>query len=221
MQKMPRYGILGGTFDPPHIGHLALAQEAHSRLGLDRVWFVPTGAPPHKPGQPVSAADDRVAMVERAIAGDARFALSTVELELAGPSYTIRTLGVLRQRWGADAWICFVMGWDMLAYLPKWRDPAGVVAAVDAVAAAHRPGYPATDGEVAALAPAVPGLSEKLAVLPGPLLDISATGIRDRVASGLPVRYLVLDSVRHYIEERGLYRDHGVSSGTATGQGRD
>src|SRR6185312_16181246 len=83
-----RYGILGGTFDPPHLGHLVLAQEVFARLRLDRVWFVPTGSPPHKAGQRITAADHRRAMVELAIAGDARFALSAVELERAGPSYT-------------------------------------------------------------------------------------------------------------------------------------
>lgn len=207
MQKMPRYGILGGTFDPPHIGHLALAQEAHARLHLDRVWFVPTGMPPHKPGRPVSPAADRAAMVELAIEHDDRFGLDTIELDLAGPSYTVRTLELLRGRWGAGAWICLIMGWDMFAYLPQWRDPAGVVAAVDALAAARRPGYD-TPGEpdVAAVTAAVPGLAEKLSLLPGPLLDVSATGIRERVASGLPVRYLVLDSVRLYIEAHDLYR---------------
>jgi nicotinate-nucleotide adenylyltransferase len=207
MQKPPRYGILGGTFDPPHIGHLALAQEAYVRLGLDRVWFVPTGTPPHKPGKPVSPAADRATMVALATDHDDRFGLDTIELDLAGPSYTVRTLELLRERWGADTWICLIMGWDMFAYLPQWRDPAGVVTAVDSLAAARRPGYDASgESDVASVAAAVPGLAEKLALLPGPLLDVSATGIRERVASGLPVRYLVLDSVRLYIEAHDLYR---------------
>lgn len=218
MHKVPRYGILGGTFDPPHIGHLALAQEAHARLGLDRVWFVPTGEPPHKPARPVSPAEDRAAMVERAIAGDERFALSAIELSLRGPSYTERTLSLLREQWGANAWLCFVMGWDMLAYLPKWHDPPGVVGAVDAIAASQRPGYPASEEELASLSQAIPGLREKLVVLSGPLLDVSATEIRERVASGLPIKYLVLDSVRSYIEQRALYRDHGATPDTRASQ---
>lgn len=211
MRKTPRYGILGGTFDPPHIGHLALAQEACARLGLDRVWFVPAGSPPHKPGKPMSAPIDRAAMVERAIAGDNRFALSTIELGLSGPSYTERTLRLLREQWGADSWLGFIMGWDMLTYLPNWRNPPAIVAAVDAIVASQRPGYSASDEDIAAISGAVPGLAEKLIVLPGPLLDVSATGIRDRVASGLPVKYLVSDPVRSYIEDRDLYRD---SAGT-------
>lgn len=218
MHNMPRYGILGGTFDPPHIGHLALAQEAHARLGLERVWFVPTGTPPHKPARPVSPAADRAAMVERAIADDERFALSTIELELSGPSYTERTLRLLRERWGASAWLCFIMGWDMLAYLPHWHDPTRVVGAVDAIAAAQRPGYPPSEEELAALARAVPGLEGKLVVLPGPLLDVSATGVRERVASGLPIRYLVPDPVCWYMEERALYRDYREAPGSGAGR---
>ncbi len=214
MHKVPRYGILGGTFDPPHIGHLALAQEAHARLGLDRVWFMPAGAPPHKPGKPVSTAEDRAAMVGRAIAEDDRFGLSTIELGLTGPSYTERTLRLLRDQWGADSWLGFIMGWDMLAYLPKWHNPSAVVAAVDALAASQRPGYPVSDNDLATISGAVPGLAQKLVVLPAPLLDISATGIRARVASGLPIKYLVSESVRSYIEDRALYRDHTAAPGT-------
>src|SRR5262245_40718520 len=102
MQNVRRYGILGGTFDPPHIGHLALAQEAHARLHLDRVWFLPAGVPPHKPGRPISPGAERAAMVQLAIAADDRFALSALELERAGPSYTVRTLELLREAWGPE-----------------------------------------------------------------------------------------------------------------------
>src|SRR5579885_3857444 len=137
-----RYGILGGTFDPPHLGHLVLAQEAFARLRLDRVWFVPTGSPPHKVGRQISAVEHRRAMVELAIAGDARFALSTVELERAGLSYTLDTLRQLRTRWG-DVRITLVLGWDMVLYLPFWHDPRGVIAATDEIAAVHRPGFDA------------------------------------------------------------------------------
>ena len=149
MHSGARYGILGGTFDPPHLGHLVLAQEVFARLGLDRVWFVPTGSPPHKVGQRITAAEHRRAMVELAIAGDARFALSTVELERAGPSYTVDTLRLLRATWGEASRICLVLGWDMLLYLPSWHDPRGVIAAADEIAAVHRPGF---DGDPDALA---------------------------------------------------------------------
>lgn len=210
-RKRPRYGILGGTFDPPHVGHLALAQEVYVRLGLDRVWFVPAGEPPHKAGKPISAAEDRLAMVELAIAGDDRFAVSTIEVERPGPSYTADTLETLRARWsGID--IVFMMGWDMLVYLPKWYAPERVVAAVDVLAASHRPGVPVAEDEIEHLASLVPGLREKLTVLPAPQLDVAATTLRERVALGLPIRYLVPDAVRRYIEERELYVPSGERS---------
>lgn len=208
MQKRPHYGILGGTFDPPHIGHLALAQEVYVRLGLDRVWFMPAGTPPHKSGREISASSHRRAMVERAIAGDPRFDLLTVELERTGPSYTVETLRLLREQWGASTAITLILGWDMLTYLPKWHDPAGVIAAVDQIAAVHRPGFEAQPGELEQLGALLPGLLKRLVVLPAPQLDIAATSLRERVESGLPIRYLVPDAVCHYIEQHELYQVH-------------
>ncbi len=200
-----RYGILGGTFDPPHLGHLALAQEVFARLALDRVWFVPVGTPPHKPGRPIGAAAHRRAMVALAIGDDPRFALCTVELDRPGPSYTADTLVALRREWGEQTWMAFALGWDMLLYLPQWHEPARVVAALDCVAAVHRPGTSTRRDELAPLEARVPGLREKLVVVPAPLLDISASQVRERVASGLPIRYLVPDAVCRYIAEHGLY----------------
>ncbi|HET9110750.1 MAG TPA: nicotinate-nucleotide adenylyltransferase [Ktedonobacterales bacterium] len=203
-----RYGILGGTFDPPHLGHLALAQEAHARLGLDRVWFAPAATPPHKRGHEMSSAAVRRAMVELAIAGDERFGLDTVDLDRPGPAYTVETLKLLRARWGDSAWIGFIIGWDMLLSLPTWHEPAATVAQLDAVVAAHRPGYAGQDGEERALADLerrLPGVRARLVILPGPQLDISSTDLRERVAQGLPVRYLTPDPVRAYITSRGLY----------------
>ena len=202
----PRYGILGGTFDPPHLGHLALAQEVHVRMALDRVWFVPTREPPHKVGKRISAAADRLAMVERAIAADARFAVSTVELERPGPSYTIDTLGELRARWGADTRMVLILGWDMLEYLPQWHNAAGVVDRSDGIAAVHRPGVVADESDLARLDEQLPGLREKLTLIQAPQLAISGTEIRARVAQMMPVRYLTPDSVAAYIEMRGLYK---------------
>ena len=203
-RKRLRYGILGGTFDPPHVGHLALAQEVYARLALDRVWFIPAGQPPHKAGKPISPAHDRLAMVELAIAGDERFDVSTLELERAGPSYTADTLEELRGRW-SGAELVFMMGWDMLTDLPQWHAPERVVAAVDTVAASHRPGVRVAADEIERLASLVPGLREKLVVLPAPQLDVAGTTLRERVASGLPIRYLVPEAVRQYIEEHALY----------------
>ncbi len=208
MQKRPHYGILGGTFDPPHIGHLALAQEVYVRLALDRVWFMPAGTPPHKAGREISPAHHRRAMIERAIADDPRFGLLTIELERAGPSFTSETLGLLRQQWEPSTAITLILGWDMLAYLPQWHDPAGVIAAVDQIAAVHRPGFAAQPAELEQLEAQLPGLTQRLVVLPAPQLDIAATSIRERVALGWPIRYLVPDAVCHYIEDQRLYQMH-------------
>lgn len=206
MQKRPHYGILGGTFDPPHIGHLALAQEVYVRLGLDRVWFMPAGVPPHKAGREISSSQHRRAMVELAIDGDERFGLLTTELDREGPSYTADTLRLLREQWGASTALTLILGWDMLAYLPQWHDPAGVIASVDQIAAVHRPGFDVQPEELDRLELLLPGLAQRLVVLPAPQLDIAATSLRERVASSLPIRYLVPDAVRRYIEEQGLYR---------------
>ncbi len=208
MRTGVRYGILGGTFDPPHLGHLALAQEAHARLGLDRVWFAPAATPPHKRGRAMSSATDRRAMVELAIAGDERFGLDTVDLDRPGPAYTVETLTLLRARWGDSAWIGFIIGWDMLLNLPTWHDPAAALGLLDVVIAARRPGYSGQDDEEQALADLerrLPGVRAHLVILPGPQLAISSTDLRERVAQGLPVRYLTPDPVRAYITSRGLY----------------
>ncbi|HZC05809.1 MAG TPA: nicotinate-nucleotide adenylyltransferase [Ktedonobacterales bacterium] len=204
-----RYGILGGTFDPPHLGHLALAQEAYARLDLDRVWFAPAAAPPHKQGHTISSAMDRRAMVELAIADDERFGIDTVDLDRPGPAYTVETLRLLRERWGESAWIGFIIGWDMLLSLPTWREPASALALLDALIAARRPGYSEPDDdEEAALAELerrLPGVRARLVILPGPQLAISSSDLRERVARDLPVRYLTPDRVRAYITARALY----------------
>lgn len=219
----PRVGILGGTFDPPHIAHLFIAQEALARLGLDRVDFVPAGQPPHKAGRRISAAADRVAMLERAIAGNPGFAVNTIELERAGPSYTVETLARLRERWGGATGIALILGWDMLLDLPRWRQPEQIVAAADEIVAFHRPGYDGDGAALAAVAEALPGLAEKLVKLPVPQLGISASELRSRVASSLPIRYLVPDGVAAYIAAHRLYRagaDAAVGAAPAAGGSR-
>jgi nicotinate-nucleotide adenylyltransferase len=202
----PRYGILGGTFDPPHIAHLIIAQEALAQLNLDQVYFVPTGQPPHKGGRVISSAADRSAMVERAIAGNARFALSMVEIEREGPSYTAETLRRLRAAWGSQVALDVIIGWDMLLDLPDWYDPSGVVAEAAHVVAVHRPGYDPDPRQIERVRLALPELPAKLIVLPVPPLAISASELRRRVASSLPIRYYVPDTVAEYIASRGLYR---------------
>jgi nicotinate-nucleotide adenylyltransferase len=209
----PRYGILGGTFDPPHLAHLALAQEAVVRLGLDTVFFVPAGQPPHKVGRLISPASQRRAMVERAIEDNSRFVLSTVELDHPGPSYTVDTLRRLRELAGPAAELHLILGWDMLVDLPHWHDPVGVVAEATRLVVAHRPGAEASPDadvlhEVALILPALPA---KVVLLAAPQLNISASMLRQRVASSLPIRYLVPDAVARYVAEHGLYRSAASS----------
>jgi nicotinate-nucleotide adenylyltransferase len=220
MPGRQRYGILGGTFDPPHMGHLILAQEVYARLALDRVWFIPTGLPPHKLGHHVTHAAHRVAMLEGALAGDERFGLLTVEVERHGPSYTADTLRQLRAQWGEEVEITLILGWDMLLYMPQWHDPDGVVAHVDEIAAVHRPDA-GSDSALESLDQRLPGLRQKLRMVPFPQLDISSTMIRERVALDLPIRYLVSDVVSGYISAQGLYsrnRDAAeVAGGVAQG----
>lgn len=212
VRRRARYGILGGTFDPPHLGHSILAQEVYARLELDRVWFIPTGTPPHKPGANVTPAAERLAMVELAVAQDERFAVSPIELERAGPSYTVDTLRALRARWGDSVELYFIVGWDMLLYLPQWHDAAGVLAQLDALVAVHRPGFDADAEGLAQVRASVPELAEKLLLLGVPQVEISSSAIRERVVQGLPIRYLVLDAVRTYIEEHELYRPARATS---------
>ncbi len=217
MRAGVRYGILGGTFDPPHIGHLALAQEAAARLRLDRVWFTPAADPPHKRGRALSPVHHRAAMVGLAIADNERFGLERADLDRPGPSYTADTLAILRARWGADVWIGFIIGWDMLLSLPEWHDPVGVLSRLDALIVARRPGTPDEVGALARLEAKLPGLRERLALLDAPQLEISSTWLRERVAAGLPVRYLTPDPVRTYISRQGLYLP-GQGNGAPAGE---
>jgi nicotinate-nucleotide adenylyltransferase len=146
-------------------------------------------------------------MTAAAIAGDPRFALSRIELERAGTSYTVETLRLLRDEWGTGTSLVLILGWDMLASLPTWHDAAGVIAQADQLAAAHRPGFPPGEHELDELEARLPGLRAKLTLIPAPQLDLAATAIRERVALGLPIRYLIPDAVREYVEREELYRD--------------
>lgn len=200
-----RLGVIGGTFDPPHYGHLALAESARVQLGLARVLFVPAGEPPHKPARPITAGHHRAAMVEMSIADNPAFALSRVDLDRPGPHYTVDSLALL-QRQHPEAVLYFLIGGDSLAQFITWRDPAGIVRQAW-LAVMERPGYEPDLGE---LEQAVPGLRERLVWLDVPRLAISASDLRRRVGQGLPIRYLVPLSVEAYVREHGLYR---VASG--------
>ena len=195
-----RLGILGGTFDPLHYGHLALAETARVQLRLDRVLFVPAGQPPHKPGRPIAPAHHRAAMVEAAIADNPAFTLSRVDLDRAGPHYTVEMLALLQQEY-PSAELYFLVGEDSLADLLTWRDPAGIVRQAR-LAVMQRSGW---EADLEALERAMPGLRERLVWLDAPCLDIAASDLRRRVREGLPLRYLVPPPVEAYIREFRLY----------------
>jgi nicotinate-nucleotide adenylyltransferase len=195
-----RLGVIGGTFDPPHYGHLVLAENARVQLALDAVLFVPAGQPPHKPEGPLTPAHHRVAMLEAAIAGNAAFMLSTVDLDRPGPHYTVDMLGILSRKY-PDAALFFLMGGDSLAEFATWRDPSGIVKQVR-LAVMERLGW---EADSASLAEVIPAIRDRVTLLDAPYLEISGADLRRRVRSRLPIRYLVPPSVEQYVREQGLY----------------
>lgn len=197
-------GIFGGTFDPIHCGHLAVAETVKSKLRLSRMIFVPTGQPWLKEGQPVSPAGDRVEMVRLAIVGKADFEMSTVEVERCGPSYTVDTLDVFRDQLGAEAELFFLLGSDAIADLHRWKEPNRVIEMCHLVAFS-RPGFrlPSLDS----LERKVPGISERVILVEGPDVDVSATEVRRRAAQGLPISGMVPAAVERYITAKRLYTD--------------
>jgi len=196
----PRLGVLGGTFDPPHYGHLALAENARVQLQLERVLFVPAGSPPHKPKRPITAVSHRLAMTAAAIADHPAFTLSRLDVQRPGPHFTVDTLVLLRQA-EPTATIFFLIGGDSLAQLPTWRDPIGIVRQAF-LAVMARPGY---QPDVTTLERTIPGLRDRLVWLDVPHLAITSTDLRRRIRQGLPVRYLLPPSVEEYIRREKLY----------------
>ena len=201
-----RIGIFGGTFDPIHIAHLIIAQEVATRLHLDRILFMPAGQPPHKLGKHITPAPHRQAMVALAIADNPQFALSMLEIEHAGPSYTVLTLTRLRKRLGAGPLFFLLLGGDMVYDIVTWREPLGIVQQVAGIAAVQRPGFGFSADELAALDSRVPGLGAAILPVPLPQIAISSTMVRERVAQHLPVRYMVPADVEAYIHHHALYQ---------------
>ena len=186
-----RAGILGGVFNPPHIGHLVAAQEAHAQLGLDAVVWMPAGDPPHREIEQDPGAEIRYEMCELAISADARFKLSRMELDRPGPSYTVDTLRELAERRpGDELWL--ILGSDQAAALPRWHEPEAV-RELASIAVFERPGTPREE------------VAGDVTFLDMPLLDVSSTLIRRRAAEGRPIRYLVPDKVAHFIGAQSLY----------------
>jgi nicotinate-nucleotide adenylyltransferase len=194
-------GVLGSAFNPPHLGHLALAQEALWQLGLDEVIFVPTGEAPHKRIAEEPGREARMEMTRLAAAEDSRFSVSGLEVERQGPSYTYETLEALAKD-RADTQLVFVMGADAAVGLESWRNPERVVE-LASLAVARRAGV--SEADVDAVLRSL-GCAEQATMLEMPQFGVSSSAVRARAKRGRPLRYLVPDSVASFIEEKGIYR---------------
>ena len=191
-----RFGLFGGTFDPPHIGHLALAEWARDRLGLDRVVIVPAAQPPHKRGVAVTSFADRLAMTRLAVGRHPAFEVSRVEADREGPSFTVDTLRDLRARNPGARWY-LLLGEDSLADLAHWREPDAVVRLATPVIAARPGRHPRR---------ATRAFGRRVVWLDNPGIAISSRELRARARNGRSLRYLVPDAVATYIERHRLYR---------------
>ncbi|MEI8058365.1 MAG: nicotinate-nucleotide adenylyltransferase [Actinomycetes bacterium] len=195
---MRRVGVMGGTFDPVHHGHLVAASEAAHRCNLDEVLFVPAGQPWQKSDRVVTAAEDRYLMTVIATTDDPRFSVSRVDIDRPGPTYTVDTLRDLTSYYaaaGIEASLFFITGADALAEIASWYESADLLALAHFIAVT-RPGHVLVD----------PGFSaESVTFIEIPALDVSSTDCRARVAEGAPIRYLVPEGVREYIAKRNLY----------------
>jgi nicotinate-nucleotide adenylyltransferase len=198
---MQTIGIFGGTFDPPHLGHLILAAEAHARLALDRLLWVLTPDPPHKQGQSFAPLEHRLSMVKLAITDNPQFELSDVELTRPGPHYALDTVNLLAGQ-NPGARLVYLMGGDSLCDLPTWHRPADFVAACYSIGVMRRPGALV---DLPALEEVLPGLTAKIRFVDAPLLDIAAHDIRARIATGQPFRYFLLPAVYEYIQQHEIY----------------
>ncbi len=190
-----RVGLFGGSFNPPHVGHLAVAEAAAEAAGLDRVVWMPAATPPHKRDSPsLASAADRLAMVRLATDGNARFEVSDAEIARDGVSYTVDTLRSLAAGRPGGSWH-LILGGDSLAAFETWRAPDAILTLARLLVYAR----PGTSPRVP------PALAPHVDMVDGPGLDLSSTALRARIASGRSVRYLVPDAVRAYIAERGLF----------------
>ena len=195
-----RIGVLGGTFDPIHMGHLTIAEQARDQLELEEVCFVPAGAPWMKAGQAISSAQDRLCMVRKAVEDNPFFRVSTAELDRSGPSYTVETLRELQDDYGPDAQLFFILGTDAIARFGEWKEPEEILSLATLVVA-DRPGELASTEEVEEGM----GAAERVEHIRSIRLEISAVDIRRRVTEGESIRYLVPEPVERHIYARGLY----------------
>lgn len=195
-----RIGIFGGTFDPIHYGHLAIAEEARALLQFDRVLFVPAAQQPLKRHGHVATPRQRLEMAQLACAGNPAFAVSPIEIERQGPSYTIDTLKALGAAGSGE--LHFILGADAVAELHRWHAAREIVA-LARIVAVGRPGFKL---DIAALDRKLPGIGERLTLLAGPQINISSSILRQRIATSRPIRYQVPDAVAEYIAEHRLYQ---------------
>lgn len=196
-----RIGVFGGTFDPVHVGHLILATESASQLGLDKVLWMVTADPPHK-GELVSPVEDRLAMVAAAIDADPLFEISLLEVNRPGPHLAMETMHMLREQYPDDT-LVYLMGGDSLEDLPGWYKPTDFISACDEIGVLRRPGHKI---DMPLLEKHIPGLTAKVHFIDSALIDISSTQLRSAVATGKPFRYSLPPDVYRYITEHNLYR---------------
>ena len=200
--SLKRIGVFGGTFDPPHIGHLILAAEACQQLNLERLLWVLTPVSPLKRADEITSLDQRLSMLQLAIAENPAFELSHIEIDSPGPYYTLDTMRRLADRY-PSAEAILVIGGDSLRDLPRWHRPADLVSACYEIGVMRRPG---DSVDLSALEQQVPGTQAKVRFVDAPLLEISSSDIRRRIREKLPFRYYLSPSVYEYILKNKLYR---------------
>jgi nicotinate-nucleotide adenylyltransferase len=200
--KKQNIGIFGGTFDPPHLGHLILASEACYQLGVEHILWVLTPNPPHKPDHPITPLEHRLDMLQAAIADEPCFRISYVEIERPGPHYAVDTLKILRLKYPNDR-LVYLMGGDSLKDLPNWHDPIGFIQSCNTLGVMHRPGKLI---DLTSLKNKIPEIIEKTRFIEAPMLEISSTLIRQHIREQRPYRYYLLPRVYNIIQERSIYR---------------
>jgi nicotinate-nucleotide adenylyltransferase len=197
-------GVFGGTFDPIHLAHLAVAEAARDAFGLRRVLFIPAAQPPHKPGRDISPVEDRLAMVEAAVEGNPAFEISRLEIERSGPSYTVDTLTALCEAAPGDR-LALILSAESYSEFGSWHEPRRILD-LAALIVAPRVGYADADPDL--IARQFPEARATVAFMDGPRIRLSASEIRQRAADGRSVRYLVPDAVAAYIGDHDLYQHH-------------
>lgn len=204
---MQRIGVIGGTFDPIHYGHLAAAEEARVRVNLEKVLFAVAGLPPHKLDEEVTPVEHRLAMVQLGIFSNPDFELSRVDVDRSGPSYTVDTISILQEQWGQGTEMFFILGLDSLVEVPTWHQPERLIQLCHLVAVA-RPGF---EVDMRQLEDSVPGISSRVEIIDMPEVDISSSDLQRRVRESLPIRYQVPEEVERYIREHRLYQQSAES----------